>query len=65
MQSSIKSSQLKKGWGSVTASGAVEGGGDGEVVLTLAEKDREAEEEQRIDGRCGLGHGLEVVQKFQ
>ena len=44
MQSSIKSSQLKKGWGSVTASGAVEGGGDGEVVLTLAEKDREAEE---------------------
>ena len=45
MQSSISSSQLKNGWGAVSASGVIENGGDGEeVVLTLAEKDRQAEE---------------------
>ena len=55
MQSSISSSQLKNGWGAVSASGVIENGGDGEqVVLTLAEKDREAEERaKKSQGNVG------------
>ena len=65
MQSSISSSQLRNGWGAVSASGVIENGGDGEeVVLTLAEKDREAEERAK-NRRAMWARRFRAVQKFR